>query len=70
MNLVSLMHLRPEKIMEKLYRVETLCTDGWSLVDEKYVRMTKDQTKQVLEGLIAEGYNPNTLRAIPDHSVQ
>jgi len=52
--------------MEKLYRVETLCTDGWSLVDEKYVRMTKDRTKEVLESLIAEGYNPNSLRAVPD----
>jgi hypothetical protein len=52
--------------MERLYRIEELCTTGWELVDEKYVNMTKDQTQQVLESLIAEGYNPNSLRAVPN----
>lgn len=52
--------------MEKLYRVEELCTNGWVLVDEQYRHMTKDRTKEVLDSLIAEGYNPNTLRAIPE----
>ena len=52
--------------MEKLYRVEELCTTGWELVDEKYTGMTKDRTKEVLDELIAEGYNPNALRAVPE----
>jgi len=51
---------------EKLYRVEELCTTGWELVDTKYTNMTKDRTKEVLELLITEGYNPNSLRAIPE----
>lgn len=51
--------------MEKLYRIEELCTTGWELVDEKYVNMTKDRTKEVLDQLIVEGYNPNSLRAVP-----
>jgi hypothetical protein len=53
-------------IMEKLYRIEELCTTGWELVDEKYVNMTKEVTQQVLNQLIADGYNPNSLRAVPN----
>jgi hypothetical protein len=30
------------------------------------MNMTKDQTKEALELLIAEGYNPNSLRAVPN----
>ena len=52
--------------MEKLYRVEQLCTTGWELVEEDYRQMTKERTKEVLESLIAEGYNPNSLRAVPE----
>lgn len=52
--------------MEKLYRIEELCTTGWEIVDEKYRQMTKERTKEVLNELIAAGYNPNTLRAIPE----
>jgi len=51
---------------EKLYRIEELCTTGWELVDEKYVNMTKEVTQQVLNQLIADGYNPNSLRALPN----
>ena len=51
---------------ERLYRVEELCTTGWELVDSKYANMTKERTKEVLEELIAEGYNPNSLRAVPN----
>lgn len=63
-NLVSLMHSRPN--MERLYRIEELCTTGWELVDPKYTNMTKERTKEVLDELIAEGYNPNSLRAVPN----
>ena len=51
--------------METLYRIEELCTTGWELVDEKYVGMTKEQTSAALNDLIAEGFNPNSLRAVP-----
>ena len=51
---------------ERLYRIEELCTTGWELVDEKYINMTKERTQEVLNQLIAEGYNPNSLRAVPN----
>jgi len=28
--------------------------------------MTKERTKEVLDLLIADGYNPNSLRAVPN----
>ena len=52
--------------MEKLYRIEELCTNGWSVLDKNAVKLTKDQAKARLEDAIAEGLNPNLLRAIPD----
>ena len=51
--------------MERLYRIEELVTTGWELVDEKYTGMTKEQTTEALNQLIVDGYNPNTLRAVP-----
>ena len=50
----------------RFYRVEELCTDGWCILDEKAIKLTKDQAKARLESAIAEGLNPNRLRAIPD----
>ena len=52
--------------MEKLYRIEELCTDGWSVLDDKAVKLTRDQAKVRLEDAIRDGLNPNRLRAIPD----
>jgi hypothetical protein len=51
--------------MEQLYRIEELCTSGWELIDEKYVGMNKEDTKEALDLLISSGYNPNSLRAVP-----
>ncbi len=52
--------------MEKLYRIEELMTSGWALLDEKSVKLTKEQAKARLNSALAEGLNPNRLRAIPD----
>lgn len=52
--------------MTTLYRIEELCTSGWTLIDEKYVGLPKDQTKEILDQLISDGYNPNSLRAIAE----
>ncbi len=52
--------------MEKLYRIEELTTTGWELVDDDTVQLTKEQASAKLNDLIAEGYNPNRLRAVVD----
>ena len=51
----------------KYWRVENNATNGWNITDPRLdVKLTKDRAKVRLEELIAEGYNPNRLRAIPD----
>ena len=52
--------------MSRKYRVEQYFTTGWSVVDEKAIKLTKDEAKKVLQNLMNEGVNPDLLRAIPD----
>ena len=52
--------------METLYRIEELCTNGWNVTEAKDVKLTKEKAKERLDALIAEGYNPNRLRAVID----
>ena len=51
---------------ETLYRIEELTTSGWNVVEVWDVKLTKEQASRRIEELIAEGYNPNRLRAIVD----
>ena len=51
--------------MEKTYRIEELETTGWVMVED-YQKLTKEKATEVLNQLIGQGYNPNSLRAIPD----
>lgn len=51
--------------MEKLYRIEELGTAGWELVED-YKGLTREQAKEKLDILLADGYNPNRLRATLD----
>jgi len=55
--------------MDKLYRIQELQTTGWETLDSKSVQLTKEQAKARLDAAIAEGLNPNRLRAIPDRNV-
>ena len=52
--------------MSRKYRVEQSFTTGWGVVDERAIKLTKDEARKVLENLLAEGVNPNDIRAIPD----
>ena len=52
--------------MSRKYRVEQYFTTGWGVVDERAIKLSKDEAKKVLENLLAEGVNPDDLRAIPD----
>ena len=52
--------------MSRKYRVEQKFTTGWGVVDERAIKLSKDEAKKVLEELMAEGTNPDDLRAIPD----
>jgi len=52
--------------METLYRIEELATNGWHIIEKSDTKLTKEQAKERLDQLLAEGYNPNRLRATPD----
>ena len=52
--------------MSRKYRVEQRFTTGWGLVSETSFKLTKDEARKVLENLLAEGVNPDDIRAIPD----
>jgi len=52
--------------MEKRYRIEEETTSGWHLTEQYDVNLTKEQATERLNELLAEGYNPNRLRAVLD----
>ena len=52
--------------MEKLYRIEELTTEGWTLLDDKAVKLTKSQCDVMLNEFMASGVNANRMRAVPD----
>ena len=52
--------------MEKLYRIEELTTEGWTLLDDKAVKLTKEKCDVMLEQFMASGVNASRMRAVPD----
>ena len=52
--------------MEKLWRIEELTTEGWTLLDNQAVNLTKDQCDVKLNEFMASGVNANRMRAVPD----
>ena len=52
--------------MEKLWRIEELTTEGWTLLDNQAVNLTKDQCDVKLNEFMAAGVNPKRMRAVPD----
>ena len=39
--------------MSRKYRVEQKFTTGWGVVDERAIKLTKDEARKVLENLLA-----------------
>jgi len=46
------------------YRIEQLFTTGWDLALPEAVHLTKEEGSMIINDLIAEGVNPNHLRAV------
>ena len=65
--LIIIIHiLNTLKVMEKLWRIEELTTEGWTLLDDKAVKLTKDRCDVMLEQFLASGVSANRMRAVPD----
>ena len=45
---------------------EQYYTTGWSVVHQNAIKLSKDEARKWLEKMLAEGVNPDELRAIPD----
>ena len=52
--------------MERLWRIEELTTDGWTLLDNQAVNLTKDQCDVMLGEFMASGVTASRMRAVPD----
>ena len=52
--------------MAQLYRIEEETTSGWHVTEPTDVKLTKERATERLNALLAEGYNPARLRAVPD----
>ena len=52
--------------MSRKYRVEQHFTNGWSVVHQNAIILSKDEARKWLTKLLNEGVNPDELRAIPD----
>jgi len=51
---------------QKRYNIQELATSGWEVINEvNTTNLTKEDCKVRLEELMREGYNPNSLRAVP-----
>ena len=49
-----------------LYRIEELTTEGWTLLDDKATRLTREQCDVMLEEFMASGVNASRMRAVLD----
>ena len=47
-------------------RIEELTTEGWTLIDNKAVNLTKEQCDAMLNDFLASGVTANRLRAVYD----
>ncbi len=47
-------------------RIEELTTEGWTLIDNNAVNLTKEQCDAMLNDFLASGVTANRLRAVYD----
>ena len=52
--------------MEKLYRIEELTTEGWTLLDDKATRLTREQCDVMLNEFMQSGVTASRMIAVPD----
>ena len=52
--------------MERLWRIEELTTEGWTLLDDKAVKLTKDQCDVMLNEFMQSGVTASRMRAVLD----
>ena len=56
----------PELNPENKLRIEELTTEGWTLIDNKAVNLTKEQCDVMLNEYLQSGVTANRMRAVYD----
>ena len=56
-----------DNLMKQLYKILQMFTNEWELIDEKAVKLTKEECDHLLNYYVSEGVNPNHLRAVCDN---
>ena len=51
---------------QRLWRIEELTTEGWTLIDNNAKQLTKEKCDEQLNLYVTGGVNPNRMRAVPD----
>ena len=49
---------------QKLYKILTFNTNGWNLIEDYANNITREKCDELIQEFIAEGYNPNKLKAV------
>ena len=52
---------------QRLYKILQQFTNEWELIDPQARKLSKDQCDALLNYYVAEGVNPNDLRAVVDN---
>ena len=51
---------------QRLWRIEELTTEGWTLIDNNAKQLTREMCDEQLGLYVNGGVNPNRMRAVPD----
>ena len=54
----------PELNPEYKLRIEELTTEGWTLIDNNAVNLTKEQCDAMLNEFVENGQSPNAIKAV------
>ena len=52
---------------QRLYKILQQFTNEWELIDPQARKLSKEQCDALLNQYVAEGVNPNDLRAVVDN---
>ena len=55
---------------QKLYKILTFNTNGWNLIEDYANNITREKCDELIQEFIAEGYNPNKLKAVADDDIR
>ena len=65
-NYSNILRIMPDLDPQFKLRIEELTTEGWTLIDNKAVNLTKEECDAMLNDFLSSGVTANRLRAVYD----